>query len=388
MLPVLAMLSAVAPLATDLYLPAFPELAQVFAADATRVQFTLTAFLLGLALGQLFIGPMSDQWGRRRPLLIGTGICFLASLVCVVAPSLEVLTAARFVQGASGAAGVVLARAIVADTTQGGGAAKMLGIMMMIGGVAPITAPVIGSFLQAWGGWQWVFGVLAGLVGGMFAGAWWRIPETLPPQARHAGGVHSLLHSAAQVLSHGRFVAYMLTSVSAFAALFAYISASPFVMQNVLGLSAHGYGVAFGMNALGLVASGAVAVRLAGRVPLRRMVAMGLAVLLCATAAQVANVWWWGTPAVTLLLLWLSLASLGWVFGNTTALALTLVPQWRGTASAFMGALQFGFGAAVSPLVGLAGTHSAVPMAVVMLLAAMVSNMAFWGWTRDHSPGQ
>lgn len=377
MLPVLALLSAVAPLATDLYLPAFPDMATDFGAPASRIQLTLTAFLLGMALGQLLVGPLSDGWGRRRLLLGGTALCFASTVACLLAPTVDALIVARLLQGISGGAGVVLARAIVADTVQGPSMAKMMGAMMLIGGIAPITAPLLGSLLLPLGGWRLTFGVLAALVGLMFLGAWRRVPETLPPEGRHGGGIGELLRSSRQVLGNRRFVGYLVTGCGGFAALFAYISASPFVVQGVLGLSAQAYGLAFGANAMALVASGALAVKLAGRVSLRRVLAIGLGTLWTACALQIANLVLLPSAAATLALMGLAIGALGLVFGNNLALALAEVPHARGTASAFMGSLQFGVGAAVSPLVGIAGPLDARPMALVMLAGASVAVWAF-----------
>ena len=382
MLPVLALLSSVAPLATDMYLAALPQMAHFFAVDASRVQLTLTAFLLGLALGQLFIGPLSDGWGRRRPLVVGTLLCLVSSLVCILAPSIELLIAARFIQGVSGAAGVVLARAIIADSAQGALAAKMMGMMMLIGGIAPIVAPVAGSFLLELGGWQVIFVALTVLVALMVAGVLALVPETLPREARHPGGLRALAGSVGEVLCNRQYVGYLLIAIGAFGALFAYISASPFVMQNVLGLSAQAYGMAFGVNALGLLGGSLLAVRLAGRVPLRHQVAAGIAVLWTTAALQLVNLSLAPSPLLTLGLLWVSVASFGLVFGNTAVLALSQVPHWRGTASAFYGFFQFGVGALVSPLVGVGGAHDARPMGVAMLVAASVAAFAFVCVTR------
>ena len=386
MLPVLALLTSVAPLATDMYLAALPQMAGVFVVDASRVQLTLTAFLLGLALGQLFIGPLSDGWGRRRPLLAGTLVCLLASLACIFAPSIDLLIAARFVQGASGAAGVVLARAIIADSAQGVQAARMMGLMMLIGGAAPIVAPVAGSLLMELGGWLVIFVALAVLTAVMAAGVLALVPETLPPEARHSGGLRALAGSVGAVLGNRQYVGYLFVAIGAFGALFAYIAASPFVMQNVLGLSAQAYGIAFGVNALGLLGGSVLAVRLAGRVPLRRQVAAGIVVLWTSAALQLVNLSLAPAPVVTLGLLWVSVASFGLVFGNTAALALGEVAQWRGTASAFYGFFQFGAGALVSPLVGMGGAHDARPMGAAMLLAASLAVLAFACVTRGDVP--
>jgi DHA1 family bicyclomycin/chloramphenicol resistance-like MFS transporter len=378
LLPVLALLSAVSPLSTDMYLAALPQMARDFGAEASGVQLTLTAFLIGLALGQLFIGPLSDGIGRRRPLIVGTSVCFLASLACVFAPNLDWFIAARFVQGASGAAGVVLARAIIADTSQGVGAARFLGLMMMIGGLAPITAPLMGSGLLLLGDWRLIFAALALLVAAMCWAVWFKVPETLPVERRQTGGLRALLANAGKVLRHRPYVGYLLTFVGSFGVLFAYLSASPFVLQNVLGMSPSAYGLMFAVNAVGVVSANACSVRLAGRVPVQRLLATGVTSLWVVCALQMLNVALGPWPLPTLVLMFFTTASFGLIAGNATALALGTVPQWSGTASAFIGAFNFGIGAVVSPLVGLAGDHSALPMALVMIVMSSTAMLAFW----------
>jgi DHA1 family bicyclomycin/chloramphenicol resistance-like MFS transporter len=224
--------------------------------------------------------------------------------------------------------------------------------------------------------------VLALLVALMFVGALLRLPETLPPSARHGGGLRTLLGNAGQVLRNRAFVGYLLTNVGAFGALFAYISASPFVIQDVLGLSPQGYGLVFGANALGLVLAGALCVRLVGRVPTRTLLAIGLGGLWVATLALLVGIWLGPWLWLTLVLMWLAVTSLGLVFGNASSLALGSVGHSRGTASAFLGSCQFAIGAAVSPLVGLGGKLDARPMAVVMFAGACLAGAALRGVVR------
>lgn len=373
----LALLTAVAPLSIDMYLPAFPGMAQDLSTSASGIQLTMTTFLVGLALGQLFIGPLSDGLGRRRPLLAGAFLCLVASVVCALAPNVQVLASARFAQGLGGAAGVVLARAIISDTARGAAAAKLLGVLMIISVIAPVIAPLAGGLIVASAGWRVVFWVIAGLVALMLAGALRWAAETRPEHERTRGGLGATLRAAREVLGNRSYTGYLLTFCFAFAGLFAYIAASPFVIQNVIGLSEGQFSLLFAGNALAITATSALAAALAGRVAYRRMIAIGLAIGVLAAAGLLVAVLN-GVPAVpTLVLFAVFQGSLGLVFGNATALALGEAGRHAGTGSAFLGCLQFMLAAAVSPLVGIRGEWTAVPMGVVMLVFAGLAAVAF-----------
>lgn len=374
---VLALLTAIAPLATDMYLPAFPQMAVDLGTSATAVQLSLTTFMVGLALGQLVIGPLSDQRGRRGLLVAGSALCAAAGLACALAPSIAFLVGARFVQGFAGAAGVVLSRAVVADRARGTAAAKLFGIMMLIQGVAPVLAPLLGGTLVTAVGWRGVFGILAGVSAAMLVGVLVLVPETRPREARTQGGLTATLRDARAVLGNRRYLGWTGALVLGFATMFAYISASPFVLQNVLGLSVGAYSVAFAANALGLGVVAGLGTRLVDRFPPRRLLAVGVTALAVLTVLLLLDVVLLDLPRwPTLVLLFLTVSSLGLVFGNATTLATDEVAHAAGTGSAVMGALQFGVGAAVSPLVGLAGERTAVPMAVTMLVLAVGAVLA------------
>ncbi|WP_066581713.1 multidrug effflux MFS transporter [Cellulomonas timonensis] len=381
----LALLTAVAPLSIDMYLPAFPGMSQDLSTTASGIQLTMTTFLVGLALGQLFIGPLSDGLGRRRPLLAGTLLCLLASVVCALAPNVQVLASARFLQGLGGAAGVVLARAIISDTSRGAAAAKLLGVLMIISVIAPVIAPLAGGLIVASAGWRVVFWVIAGLVALMFAGALRWAAETRPEHERTRGGLGATLRAAREVLGNRSYTGYLLTFCFAFAGLFAYIAASPFVIQNVIGLSEGQFSLLFAGNALAITATSALAAALAGRIAYRRMIAIGLAIGVAAALGLLIVVLN-GVPAVpTLVLFAVFQGSLGLVFGNATALALGEAGRHAGTGSAFLGFLQFMLAAAVSPLVGIRGEQTAVPMGVVMVAFAVLAAVAFATLTRGPS---
>lgn len=374
---VLALLTAIAPLATDMYLPAFPQLARDLGTSASAVQLSLTTFMVGLALGQLVIGPLSDQRGRRGLLVAGSAVCAAAGLACALAPSIGFLVAARFVQGFSGAAGVVLSRAVVSDRARGNAAAKLFGVMMLIQGVAPVAAPLLGGTLVTAVRWRGVFAILAGVSALMLVGVLALVPETLPRERRTGGGLAATARDARTVLTNRRFLGWTGALVLGFAAMFAYISASPFVLQNVLGLSVGAYSVAFAANALGLGLVAGLGTALVDRFGARRLLAAGVTAVAVLSVLLLADVVLLDLPRwPTLVLLFLTVSALGLVFGNATTLATEEAARAAGTGSAVMGALQFGLGALVSPLVGLRGEHDALPMAVTMVVLALGAAVA------------
>ena len=382
MLLALALLSAIAPLAIDMYLPGLPLLADDLDTSTSMVQLTLTTFMAGLGIGQLIVGPLSDSWGRRRLLLTGTAAFALGGVLCALAPSVEVLVAARGLQGFSGGAAVVLARAVVADRASGDRAAKLFSLMMIIGGVAPVLAPLAGGALLGPIGWRGFFWVLAAAGAVMTIGVLALIPETLEPERRHGGGLAALAHNARYVLRNRRFVGYALTFVFGFGALFSYIAASPFVVQDVLGLSYGAFSVVFGVNSIGIVLGSVVSARLIDRVGARRLLAFGTALLTAAGLALVLEVTVGGTDrAVILPLLFVATTSIGFVMGNATGLGQSEVPAAAGTGSAVMGAGQFGLAALVSPLVG----GSATGMATSILVCASIALLALVVLTRSPS---
>lgn len=380
MLCTLALISAIAPLATDMYLPGLPTMAESLGTSASSIQLTLTTFMAGLGIGQLIIGPISDGIGRRRLLLAAATMTTLASAACALAPNIEFLIGARFIQGLSGGAAIVLARACIADRARGDGAAKLFSIMMMIGGVAPVIAPLLGGALLGPVGWRGIFWVLtaAGVI--MVAGVLTVVPETLPPERRHGGGLRALTANMGSVLGNRRYLGYALTLIFGFGALFSYISASPFVVQNVLGMSSSQFSAVFAANAVGLVLAATITTRLLGRVSARTLLTFGVALLSAAGLALfIAGVIFNSTnPAALLIPLFISISSIGFIMGNATALAQGEVTNSSGTGSALMGAGQFGLAAAVSPIVGIAGPDSAAPMAVAILTFGLLASLTLF----------
>lgn len=382
---VLASLAAVAPVATDLYLPGFPDLGDDLGVGASAVQLTLTAFLVGLALGQLVMGPLSDRYGRRRPLIASAAVCVVAGVACALAPNLVVLVVARFVQGLAGAGGMVIGRAVISDLVTGRAAAKAFTLMLTVGGVAPVLAPFVGGLLSTMVGWRGMLWAVAGLCAAMLVGVVLVLRETRPPEARIGSGTSyaGAMRTVARTRGYWPPVAVLALS---FAMMMAYISASPFVYQNVVGLSAIGYGIAFGVNAVGLISTGWVTARLVDRIEPRRLVRACVSVQVTATgtflALAVLDAPTWLLPVPILV----AVSMNGGVMGNSAALAMSQVREVAGTGSAVLGCTQFTLGALVSPLVGLGGEHSAVVPALVMTSASALGWLVSRARPRDRSP--
>ena len=370
----LALISVIAPLGIDTYLPAFPAMAADLGVGATTIQVTLTMFMLGMAAGQLVIGPISDGVGRRGPLIAATLLCLVATLVCAFAPNALVLIVARFVQGFAGGGGAVLARAILADLTTGSDTARGMNLLMAMGSIAPILAPTIGGVLLLFTDWRGIFVFLALTVAAMVAMAVFVAPESLPPHlrsGRREEGEGSILAWLRVKLRDRAFVAYVLAGCLGSAAMFTYISGSSFVYQEHFGLDATQFSLAFGANAIGMTWLSLVAARQAHRWSARAMLIAGLTGI-AAGSALVLVLALVGAPGpVMVLAMFVTLSSMGLVHGNSTALALMRARENAGTASALMGALQFSMAALVSPAVGLG--NAALIMPSMMVLSAVAA---------------
>src|SRR6476660_8541428 len=292
--------TAFGPLSMDLYLPAFPELAADLNASQAAVQLTLTADVIGLVVGQLVLGPLSDARGRRRLLIGSTLVCAIASVLCALAPSVGWLTVWRFLQGASGGGGIVLARAVAADVASGVAAARLFSLFMTVSSVAPIAAPVLGgALLAATGSWRPMFWVLAGTSLVLALAAVRVIPETLAPEDRHRGGLRATGRAFADLARDREFAGYALTVALAYASLFGYLAASSFVLQDLYGLSATQFSLAFALNAAGSIALGLLNARLVQRYAVRRILVAGLVASTVAAALLIGAVLGgWGLVAV------------------------------------------------------------------------------------------
>jgi MFS transporter, DHA1 family, multidrug resistance protein len=384
---VLGSLTAFGPLSIDMYLPGLPAMARSFHASASEAQITLTACLVGLALGQLLAGPLSDRLGRRRPILLGVAAYSAASLCCALAPSVHVFTALRLVQGLAGAAGIVISRAAVRDLYSGVEAARFFSVLMLVNGLAPILAPVIGGQLLKITSWRGVFVTLAAIGVLILVGAATGLPETLPPERRRGDGLRATVATMRALLRDTVFVGYALACGLSFAAMFSYIAGSPFVLEDIYGISPQVFSAVFAANACGIVAASQVNRRLLAhssprallRLALLAGAAGGIALL---TVVLIGGLGVWAV----LMPLFVVVSSVGIVMPNSTALALSDHPDAAGSASALLGMLQFVIGAGVAPLVGVAGKHSAVPMALMIALLGVGALVAMGLLTRRRAP--
>ncbi|MGW2008068.1 Bcr/CflA family multidrug efflux MFS transporter [Streptomyces nigrescens] len=383
---VLGGLTAVPPLSMDMYLPALPQVTAALHSPAATVQLTLTTCLAGMALGQMIVGPMSDKWGRRRPLLAGMVIYVLATALCALATNAELLIVFRLLQGLAGAAGIVIARAVVRDLYDGVAMARFFSTLMLISGVAPVVAPLIGGQILRLTDWRGVFVVLTAVGVALTLLVWRKLHETLPPERRHSGGLGQTLRTMRDLLADRVFSGYALVGAFAFAALFAYISASPFVVQEIYGASPQTFGLLFGINSVGLVAVGQINGKLlVGRVGLDKVLGTGLAVIaLAATALLLMSAGVFGHVGLvpTAAGLFVLMAAMGLVMPSTNTLALLRTPHAAGSASALLGTSTFLLGSVASPLVGIAGERTAVPMALVQLSCAVLALVCFLGMCR------
>jgi DHA1 family bicyclomycin/chloramphenicol resistance-like MFS transporter len=335
-------------------------------ASPAAAQLSLTACLVGLAVGQLLAGPLSDARGRRRPLLAGVAVYAVASALCVVAPGIWILLVLRLAQGLAGAAGIVIARAVVRDRYEGDAMARFYALLLIVNGAAPILAPVIGGQLLHVTTWRGVFAVLAGIGVVLLAASAAGLPESLPPGRRQTGGLRATLRDGRQLLADRSFGAYALASGLAFGAMFAYISGSPFVLQAKFGISPQLFSLIFAVNGVGIIVTGQVSRSLIGRVDLRTLLRAGLTgsavggvALLAAALAGL------GLPVI-LPALFVVASSVGLVLPNAMALGLARHAHDAGSASGVMGLAQFAIGAAAAPLVGVAGARTDLPMALVI----------------------
>ncbi len=380
---VLGSLIALGPLTIDMYLPAFPQLADDLDASTSAVQLTLTGMLGGLAFGQLVIGPLSDAFGRRRPLLLGLVAHLLASLACAVAPSVELLSVVRVVQGFSGAAISVVALATVRDLFSGSAVARTMSRLMLVIGLAPILAPSLGGLILQWTDWRGIFVVLAVAALLLVGVAFFGLEESLPVERRRSARVRATLRTYRSLFHDRTFVALVLIAGLMFSSLFVYVSGASFVLQEGYGLDATTFALVFGANSLALTAASQLNPRLIGRFGTANVLtfAIGMSAV-SATALIVAGATGLGGLAGVLAPMMLVLAAAGLAMPNTPALALTRHGEAAGTASALLGFSQFGVGAVVAPLVGLFGGTSAVPMGAMMLLVTLAAGVLMLGIVR------
>jgi DHA1 family bicyclomycin/chloramphenicol resistance-like MFS transporter len=371
---ILATLSVIAPLGIDMYLPALPSMAKSFGATDADAQFTLSTYFLGFAIGQAFYGPIADRFGRIPPLYFGMGLYSLASIGCIFAPSLDALAGFRFLQALGGCAGSVLARAMVRDLFTGADAIRVFSRVLLVFGLGPILAPFIGGYMLYFFDWHGIFVVLtlAGIAAVVVV--FFRLEESRDPKHVRPLRIGSVVSGYWHLLTHRLFISYVLCGATMMAGTFAYIAGSPFVIEDVYGLSSQIFPWVFGVNAVGFIAASQINLRAQRRYSADRVLFAALVFQAGAAIVLLIDGWsgfggLWGV--LVPLFFWIS--TMGFVNPNTTALAMAPFAANAGAASALLGVVQFVLAAASSALVGWMEDGTAHPMVSVMALCSALS---------------
>ncbi|NEU25975.1 multidrug effflux MFS transporter [Paenibacillus polymyxa] len=374
---VLGALSAFGPLSIDMYLPSLPTLADNLHTTTSLAQLSLTACLLGLAVGQIVAGPLSDVRGRRGPLVISLILYAAASLLCVFAPNIGVLIALRFIQGLTGSAGIVISRAVARDLYSGKELTRFFSLLMLVNGVAPIAAPVLGGTILNFVSWRGVFMVLCIVGVAMLIAVVLGLPETLPTNRRSSGGLKQTLGTLGHLFADRRFMGYALSQALITGAMFAYIAGSPFVLQDIFGVSPQMYSIIFAVNGLGIVLFSQLTGRLVGRFSERQLLLSGLVIAAVAGISLLAVAFTGGQLFAVLIPMFFVVSCVGIVSTTTTSLAMQSQQRSAGSASAMLGLLPLLLGSIASPLVGLGSGTTPVPMAVVIAVAELGALLSF-----------
>ena len=372
----LGMLAAIAPLSTDMYLPSLPSMPAEFSAGTSLIQLTLTMNLIGMSVGQMLAGPISDVQGRRKPLLLGMLIFSMASLACAFAENIWVFLFFRLVQGMAGAAGIVIGRAIARDLCEGEELTRFFSILMLVNGFAPILAPVLGGQILLFTSWRAVFVVLT-LIGAVLAFSSFSFRETLP-SANRLTGFGAGFRSFQQLLQDRYFLGQCLMQCFAFAAFFAYIAGSSFLFQNVYSVSAQAYSFIFGGLGLAMVTGGALPARLVGLVTSMTMLKYSLWQAFIGSALFFACCCCNAPLFLVIIALLLTIPTLAVMGAASFSLAMQSQGKNAGSASALIGFFSMLAGGLMAPLVGVAGSHTAMPMAVIMILSEFLALAVFY----------
>jgi DHA1 family bicyclomycin/chloramphenicol resistance-like MFS transporter len=381
----LGSLGLLGPFTIDMYLPSFPTIVEDYRTNASLVQISLTTCLLGLGLGQLVIGPMSDVQGRRKPLLIFLIMYLVASVICAISPSIYLFIAARFLQGFAAAGGLVISRAIVRDVYSGRELTKFFALLMLVGNLGPIVAPIVGGGVLAVTNWNGVFIVLAivGLI--LFLTVSLKLEESLPVEKRVPSNFAQVLKNFGSLFRDREFLGYALTQGFIIAGIFAYVSGIPFVYQNIYGVSPQVFSLLFGVNGIALIIGTQSVGRLGDIIPERTFLRFGLFLSTTAgTILLIALLLKAPLLAVAIPIFFL-VASIGIIATTSFALAIETQGHIAGSASALLGLLPFVLGSITSPLVGVAGEYSAIPMGVVILSASLLALLSYFGLVRRSS---
>lgn len=366
---ILGALSAFGPLSMDMYLPSLPSLTRDLNTTTSLAQLSITACLIGLAVGQIIIGPFSDSHGRRGPLLAGLAGFVITSFLCTFVDSVVWLVILRLLQGLSGAAGLVISRAIARDLYSGTELTKFFSMLMAVNGIFPIIAPIIGGFILRFTTWHGVFIVL-GIIGLLlFLGTLIGLPETLSEERRIHGGIGATFSETGRICRDRQFMSYAVVQGLVMGAMFCYIAGSSFVLQDMYGVTPFGFSLFFATNGLGIVVMSQVAGNLSGHVDEKKILRTGTQIAAAGSIALFSSLLLHPAPLIAVIIpLFLIVSMVGLV--NTTAFSLAMQSQGRaaGSASAILGLGMNMIGGILSPLVGLGGSRTYFPMALLILV--------------------
>ena len=371
---VLGMMAAFGPLCTDTYLPSLPDLATDLSIPTAVTQLTITSCLLGMALGQIFVGPVSDTQGRRWPLFVSLALFTAASILCTVADSGNMFIVLRFAQGLGGAGGIVLSRAIACDLFRGAELTSFMSLLMSIQGIAPILGPIAGGAIASFGNWRFIFGALTlfGVV--LFLMTVRDLPETLPTRQQSRRSVLASIKGMVALFHEKAFMCYAGVQGFTMAGFFGYVASSPFIIQNIYGLSMTAYSIIFAINAFSIMIAALITGRLSQRFGDARLLQVGdtLRCLAC-LAVLLVSLWLPTSPLPLLAAILCMVALQGVTMTASFTLAINAQKVGAGTASGILGVATFIFGACSSPLVGLAGPNSAIPLGLVSAVTGVLS---------------
>ncbi|MGK9430252.1 Bcr/CflA family efflux MFS transporter [Bacillus atrophaeus] len=385
----LGMLAILGPLNIDMYLPSFPEIADDLSARASLVQLSLTACLIGLTIGQIIVGPVSDAKGRRKPLLICIFLFALSSLFCALSPNITTLVIARFLQGFTASAGLVLSRAIVRDVFTGRELSKFFSLLMVITAVAPMVAPMTGGaiLLLPFATWHTIFHFLTliGFILVLIIAL--RLKETLPPEKRIPSSIGTSVRTMGSLMKDRSFIGYALTVGFIHGGSFAYVSGTPFVYQDIYGVSPQVFSILFGINGLAIITGSFIIGRFGGIIHEKSLLRIAVITAFIATAVLLTMTIVHG-PLITLVIsIFIYMITIGMVLTSTFTLAMENQGHRAGSASAMLGMLPLLLGSIVSPLVGINET-TAIPMGAIMFITSVIGSLAFFKLAKQKAEQQ
>lgn len=374
----LGMLTAITPLATDLYLPALPIMPGELNTTASNIQMTIGIMTFGVAIGQLFGGPISDTMGRKLPLIIGNLLCVISGIICAYAPSIEILLLGRFLQGLTGSVGIVISKAIARDFASGQELTKLFALLMMVNGLAPVLAPLVGGQLLLFTTWRVIFIILALFSTILLVGSF-LFRESLPKEKRITGGIGTAAKNYIKLIKDKPFLGQTLIQLFAFGAFFSYISGSSFVYQNIFQLSAQEFSYLFGINSCGIILASAISGRISNVITSKQLLTFSLWQLTIGSLLfLVAMLLEWPLIPVTIILFF-TVCTVS-LFGSASfSMAMTSYGKMAGSASAILGFASMFAAGIVSPLVGIGGDHTGIPMGITMLVCAVPSLLCLYG---------